>query len=114
MQDGGELVGLWEFKIVVVGVAESEELGNRNICRTGTLAVRRIALLVGKKSGKIFFLTWQKLRGKRGRKVWRSHRKKLAEKLVKNITFLQRQQINQLDEMKNAVITVTIRSLKSG
>ena len=34
--------------------------------------------------------------------------------LVKNITFLQRQQINQLDEMKNAVITVTIRSLKSG
>ena len=25
--------------------------------------------------------------------------------LVKNITFLQRQQINQLDEMKNAVIS---------
>ena len=46
---------------LVVGVAESEELGNRNICRTGTLAVRRIALLVGKKSGKNFFLTWQKL-----------------------------------------------------
>ena len=47
---------------LVVGVAESEELGNRHICRTGTLAVRRIALLVGKKSGekKKFFLTWQK------------------------------------------------------
>ena len=42
---------------LVVGVAESEELRNRNICRTGTLVVRRIALLlVGKKSGeKIFF-----------------------------------------------------------
>ena len=25
---------------LVVGVAESEELGNRNICRTGTLAGR--------------------------------------------------------------------------
>ena len=42
--------------------------------------------------------------------------KKLVKKCAgqKNITFLQRQQINQLDEMKNAVITVTIRSLKSG
>ena len=68
----------------------------------------------GRKVVKKFFLTWQKI-GKRGRKVWRSHRKKLVKNvLVKNFTFLQRQQINQLDEMKNAVITVTIRSLKSG
>ena len=41
---------------LVVGVAESEELRNRNICRTGTLVVRRIALLlVGKKSGEKIF-----------------------------------------------------------
>ena len=105
---------LWEFKIGS-WVAESEELGNRNICRTGTLVVRRIALLVvGRKVVKKIFSDVAKI-GKRGRKVWRSHRKKLDKnELVKNITFLQRQQINQLDEMKNAVITVTIRSLKSG
>ena len=97
---------------LVVGVAESEELGNRNICRTGTLAVRRIAL-VGKKSGKNFFSdvakTWENVAEKCGEVI-----EKVGKKLVKNITFLQRQQINQLDEMKNAVITVTIRSLKSG
>ena len=63
---------------------------------------------------KIFFLTWQKLG-----KTWQKNVEKTSKKLdknelVKNITFLQRQQINQLDEMKNAVITVTIRSLKSG
>ena len=67
----------------------------------------------GKKSGENFFLTWQK------RKTWQKNVEKSSKKLVKNvlvknITFLQRQQINQLDEMKNAVITVTIRSLKSG
>ena len=31
------------------------EIQNVEICRTGTLAVRRIALLVGKKSGEKFF-----------------------------------------------------------
>ena len=43
---------------LVVGVAESEELGNRNICRTSTLEVRRIALLVVERKvvkKKIFF-----------------------------------------------------------
>lgn len=50
---------------LVVGVAESEELGNRNICRTGTLAGRTslVLLAVGRKVvKKIFFLTWQKNR----------------------------------------------------
>lgn len=49
---------------LVVGVAESEELGNRNICRTGTLAGRTslVLLAVGRKVVKknFFFLTWQK------------------------------------------------------
>lgn len=104
---------------LVVGVAESEELGNRNICRTGTLAVRRIALLVVEEKvvKKIFFfLTWQKNLGKTWQKSVEKSSKKSWQKKSwsKNFTFLQRQQINQLDEMKNAVITVTIRSLKSG
>ena len=59
---------------------------------------------VAKKIGK----TWQKSVEKSSKKSWQK------KSWSKNITFLQRQQINQLDEMKNAVITVTIRSLKSG
>ena len=113
-QDGGELVGLWNSKLVV-GVAESEELGNRNICRTGTLVVRRIALLVvGRKVVKKFFSDVAKNRENVAEKCGEVIEKAGQKRLVKNITFLQRQQINQLDEMKNAVITVTIRSLKSG
>ena len=66
---------------LVVGVAESEELGNLNICRTSTLVVRRIALLVvGRKVvKKIFFFsdvakkigkTWQKSVEKSSKKSW--------------------------------------------
>ena len=54
---------------LVVGVAESEELGNRNICRTGTLAVRRIALLVVERKVVKFFSDVAKNQGKRGEKL---------------------------------------------
>ena len=103
---------------LVVGVAESEELGNRNICRTSTLAVRRIALLVGKKSGeKNFFFsdvakkigkTWQKSVEKTSKKSW------TRNVLVKKFHFSSTTIDQIFNQMKNAVITVTIRSLKSG
>ena len=61
---------------------------------------------VAKKIGK----TWQKSVEKSSKKSWTKN------VLVKKFHFSSTttQQINQLDEMKNAVITVTIRSLKSG
>ena len=74
----------------------------------------------GKKSGekKFFFLTWQKNLGKTWQKsVEKSSKKSWSRnELVKKYHFSSTttQQIDQLDEMKNAVITVTIRSLKSG
>ena len=52
----------------------------------------------GKKSGKNFFLTWQKLRENVAEKCGEVIEKSWQKKLVKNITFLQRQQINQSDE----------------
>ncbi|TSB21420.1 hypothetical protein FOR85_12525 [Psychrobacter sp. YGAH215] len=75
----------------------------------------------GKKSGEkknFFFLTWQKNLGKTWQKSVEKSSKKSWSKneLVKKYHFSSTttQQIDQLDEMKNAVITVTIRSLKSG
>lgn len=84
---------------LVVGVAESEELGNRNICRTSTLVVRRIALLVvGRKVvKKNFFFSdvAKKNQGKRGDKLRKKMKKNV---LVKKYHFSSSTATQQIDQ----------------
>ena len=62
------------------------------ICRTSTLAVRRIALLVGKKSGEKFFSDVAKNRENVAEKCGEVIEKSWSKMCwSKNITFLQRQ-----------------------